>query len=63
MTDVFFFLCDTFPCWQQKVKQILYFDKKNKNNKYAIFTFFYKLAYIIIIIIFSATHYYVDNKM
>ncbi len=39
MTDVFFFLCDTFPCWQQKVKQILYFDK-NKNNKYAIFTFF-----------------------
>ncbi len=26
--------------------------------------FFYKLAYIIIIIIiFSATHYYVDNKM
>ncbi len=39
MTDVFFFLCDTFPCWQQKVKQILYFDKTNKN----------KLAYIIII--------------
>ncbi len=62
MTDVFFFLCDTFPCWHQKVKQILYFDKKNKNNKYAIFTFFYKLAYIIIIIFFSATHY-VDNKM
>ncbi len=59
----FFSLCDTFPCWQQKVKQILYFDKKNKNNKYAIFTFFYKLAYIIIIIFFSATHYYVDNKM
>ncbi len=25
--------------------------------------FFYKLAYIIIIIFFSATHYYVDNKM
>ncbi len=58
-----FFFCDTFPCWQQKVKQILYFDKKNKNNKYAIFTFFfYKLAYIIIIFFFSATHY-VDNKM
>ncbi len=36
----FFSLCDTFPCWHQKVKQILYFDKKNKNNKYAIFTFF-----------------------
>ncbi len=48
MTDVFFF-CDTFPCWQQKVKQILYFDKKNKNNKHAIFKFLYKLAYIIII--------------
>ncbi len=59
----FFFLCDTFPCWQQKVKQILYFDKTNKNNKYAIFTFLYKLAYIIIYIFFlSATHNYVDNK-
>ncbi len=58
-----FFLCDTFPCWLQKAKHILYFDKKNKNNKYAIFTFFYKLAYIIIIIFFSTTHYYVDNKM
>ncbi len=57
----FFFLCDTFPCWQQKVKHILYFDK-NKNNKYAIFKFFYKLAYIIIKKKFSATHY-VDNKM
>ncbi len=54
MTDVFFSLCDTFPCWHQKVKQILYFDK-NKNNKYAIFTFFYKLAYIIIIF-FSLQH-------
>ncbi len=52
---VFFFLCDTFPCWQQKVKQILYFDKTNKNNKYAIFTFLYKLAYIIIIC-FSLRH-------
>ncbi len=54
----FFLLCDTFPCWQQKVKQILYFDKKNKNNKYATFTFFfYKLAYIIIIYIyFSLRH-------
>ncbi len=63
MTDVFFFFCDTFPCWQQKVKQILYFDKTNKNNKYAIFTFLYKLAYIIIYIYFlSATHNYVDNK-
>ncbi len=59
MTDVFFFLCDTFPCWQQKVKQILYFDKTNKNNKYAIF---YKLAYIIIYIFFSLRHNYVDNK-
>ncbi len=49
MTDVFIFLCDTFPCWQQKVKQMLYFDKTNKNNKYVIFTFLYKLAYIIII--------------
>ncbi len=51
----FFSLCDTFPCWHQKVKQILYFDKKNKNNKYAIFTFFYKLAYIIIFF-FSLRH-------
>ncbi len=59
----FFSLCDTFPCWHQKVKQMLYFDKKNKNNKYAIFLFFYKLAYIIIIFFPSATHYYVDNKM
>ncbi len=47
----FFFLCDTFPCWQQKVKQMLYFDKTNKNNKYA-FLHFYKLAYIIIIYLF-----------
>ncbi len=32
-------------CWQQKVKQILYFDKMNKNNKYAfLFLFFYKLT-------------------
>ncbi len=36
----FFSLCDPFPCWQQKVKQILYFDKKNTNNKHAIFTLF-----------------------
>ncbi len=61
MTDVFFF-CDTFPCWQQKVKQIQYFDKKNKNNKNAIFTFLYKLAYSIIIFSLCDT-YYVDNKM
>ncbi len=54
MTDVFFF-CDTFPCWQQKVKQILYFDKKKKNNKHAIFKFLYKLAYSIIIY-FSLRH-------
>ncbi len=46
----FFFLRDTFPCWQQKVKQILYFDK-NKNNMLFLH-FFYKLAYIIIIIFF-----------
>ncbi len=52
----FFLLCDTFPCWQQKVKQILYFNKTNKNNKHAIFTFLYKLAYSIIIFFFlSAT--------
>ncbi len=63
MTDVLFFLCDTFPCWQQKVKQMLYFDKTNKNNKYAIFTFFYKLAYIIIFFSLCDTYYYVDNKM
>ncbi len=25
-------------CWQQKVKQILYFDKTNTHNKYAIYT-------------------------
>ncbi len=61
MTDVFF-LCDTFPCWQQKVKQMKYFDKTNKNNKHAIFTFLYKLAYIIIIFFLCDT-YYVDNKM
>ncbi len=34
----------------------------NKNNKYAIFTFLYKLAYIIIIFSLCDT-YYVDNKM
>ncbi len=36
----------------------------NKNNKHAIFTFLYKLAYIIILF-FSLcdTYYYVDNKM
>ncbi len=50
-----FFFCDTFPCWQQKVKHILYFDKKNKNNKHAIFKFLYKLAYSIIIYFLSAT--------
>ncbi len=57
----FFFLCDTFPCWQQKVKQILYFDKKNKHNMLFLH-FFYKLAYIIIILFFSLRHC-VDNKM
>ncbi len=51
----FFSLRHFSVCWQQKVKLILYFDKKNKNNKYAIFTFFYKLAYIIIIF-FSLRH-------
>ncbi len=60
MTDVFFFSLDTFPCWQQKVKQILYFDKMNKNNKHAIFTYLYKYK----LLFFSlCDNYYVDNKM
>ncbi len=39
----------------KRLKHILYFDKMNKNNKYAIFTFLDKLAYIIIIF-FSLRH-------
>ncbi len=57
MTDVFFFLCDTFPCWQQKVKQILYFDKKNKNNKYAILTFFFTNLPTLLLLFFSLRHF------
>ncbi len=57
----FFFSATLFPCWQQKVKQILYFDKKNKNNKYAIFTFFLQTCLHYYLFIFSATHY-VDKQ-
>ncbi len=39
----------------KRFKQILYFDKTNKNNKYAIFTFLDKLAYIIKNTYLSAT--------
>ncbi len=57
MTDVFFSPATLFLlCWQQKVKHILYFDKTNKNNKYAIFIFLCKLAYIIIIFFFTLWH-------
>ncbi len=62
MTDVLFFLCDTFPCWQQKGKQILYFDKTNKNNKYVIFTFFTNWPTLLFFSLCD-TYYYVDNKM
>ncbi len=57
-----FFLCDTFPCWHQKVKQILYFDKKNKNN-ICNFYIFLQTCQHYFFFFFSATHYYVDNKM
>ncbi len=62
MTDVFFF-CDTFPCWQQKVKQILYFDKKNKNNKHAILHFCTNWPTVLLFVSLCNTYYYVDNKM
>ncbi len=51
-------------CRQQKVKQILYFDKMNTNYKYDICKFLYKLSYIIIIF-FSLcdTFCCVENKI
>ncbi len=44
-----FFPLQHFSYWvdSKRLKQILYFDKTNKNNKYAIFTFLDKLAYLI----------------
>ncbi len=58
MTDVFFFLHDTFPCWLQKIKQILYFDKKNKNNKNAILKFFtnWPTLLLLLLLFFSLQH-------
>ncbi len=39
----------------KRLKHILYFDKTNKNNKYANLTFLDKLAYILFLFFLSAT--------
>ncbi len=52
----FFFSATLFLlCWQQKVKLILYFDKTNKNNKWA--TIFVQPIGLRFFFFLSATHF------
>ncbi len=60
---LFFLSVTLFRVDIKRLNKFCILTRRIKITNMQFLHFFYKLAYIIIIFFFSATHYYVDNKM